>query len=151
MENETDGTPEDALQFDGTDGSGKIEIVLGLDFGTSSTKAVVHVFNFPGEPAFAVPFGNFAHENSKYLLPTKLFVKRNGCCSLESAPDASLLTDIKIGLMGEPDKIIAPVSGPPCDASAATVATAYLALVLRYVRRWFLQTQRKAFVDLRLD
>ena len=147
------GVPENVSQFDGGGSSGKLEVVIGLDFGTSSTKAVIHIFNFPGDPAFAVPFDEFAHESLEYLLPTKLFVKPDGYCSLKCAPDTptSLLTDIKVGLMQTPDKSIEPVSGPSCDASAITVATAYLALVLRYARRWFITNKRDAFEGFSLN
>ena len=146
-----DDIPENVSQFDGGGGSGELEIVIGFDFGTSSTKAVVHIFNVPGEPAFAVPFGDFAHESSEYLLPTKLFVNPDGFCSLKRTLDAALLTDIKVGLMQTPDRSIEPVSGPPCNASASTVATAYLALVLRYVRCWFISNKRRAFGDYSLN
>ncbi len=147
------GVPENVSQFDGGGSSSKLEVVIGLDFGTSSTKAVIHVFNFPGDPAFAVPFGEFAHESLEYLLPTRLFVKPDGYCSLKCAPDTptSLLTDIKVGLMQTPDKSIEPVSSPSCDASTITVATAYLALVLRYARCWFITNKRDAFEGFSLN
>ena len=141
----------DTLQFDQQNDSPILEVVVGIDFGTSSTKAIVHVFNVPGDPAFAVPFGTFAHESLQYLLPTKLFVSSDGRCLLGSDPEASLLIDIKVGLMQAPDKSIEAAIGPPCTASATVVATAYLALVLRYVRCWFIANQRKAFGNFSLD
>ena len=137
--------PENAAQFDSNPSASKLDIVIGLDFGTSSTKAVIHAPYYAGNPAFAVPFGNLAHNSLKYLLPSRLYISNDGYCSLAPFSDASTLTDIKIGLMQAPDKCIEPASGPPCDASATEVATAYLASVLRYVRCWFIANKREAF------
>ena len=135
-----------------SDGSPKLEIVAGVDLGTSSTKVVLHVFNVPGEPAFAVPFDNLANEDlMKHLQPTRLFVSRDGSCSLKPAPEASLLTDIKIGLMQQPAFPIKSSSGPPCREPATVVATAYLALILREACRWFVENKKNDFGNLSLD
>jgi len=140
-----DGVPENAHQFGLKDGSAKLDIVAGVDFGTSSTKVVVHALHYAGNPAFAVPFGNLAHKSLEYLLPTRLFVGKDGRCSLTPISEASVLTDIKLGLMRAPLSKIEPSYGPSCGASATAVATAYLALVLRYVRCWFIAHKREAF------
>ena len=52
--------------------------------------------------------------------------------------------------MQNPSNSIEPASGPSCDASAITTATAYLALVLRYVRRWFIVNKRRIFGEFTL-
>ncbi|MYA36320.1 MAG: hypothetical protein F4030_10000 [Gammaproteobacteria bacterium] len=143
-----EGIPENADQFDLEDNSAnsaKLDIVVGIDLGTSSTKVVVHAPHYAGNPAFAVHFGGLAHKSMAYLLPTRLFVRKNGLCSLAPSSEASVLTEIKLGLMRAPMDKIAPASGPSCGASATTVATAYLALVLRYVRRWFIANKREIF------
>lgn len=145
-----DGIPENADQFDWPGGS-QLVILLGVDFGTSSTKIVVRVPYYTDTPAFAVPFGDHAQQSLKYLLPTRLFVNNNGYCSLKSMPGTTILTDIKLGLMQDPQDRIKPVSGPSCDASATTLATAYLALVLRYVRCWFLAEKRGIFGEYSLS
>lgn len=140
-----DGVPENAHQFGLKNSSTKLDIVVGVDFGTSSTKVVVHAPHYAGNPAFAVPFGDLAHKSLEYLLPTRLFVGKDGRCSLTPISEASVLTDIKLGLMRAPLSKIEPASGPSCGASATAVATAYLALVLRYVRCWFIAHKRKIF------
>ena len=140
-----DNVPENAHQFGLKDGSTKLDIVVGVDFGTSSTKVVVHAPRYVASPAFAVPFGNLAHESLKYLLPTRVFVGTDDRCSLTPVSDASVLTDIKLGLMRAPQSEIKPASGPSCGASATEVATAYLALVMRYVRCWFIENKRNVF------
>jgi len=140
-----DGIPENAHQFGLKDVSTKLDIVAGVDFGTSSTKVVVYAPHYTGNPAFAVPFGNLAHKSLEYLLPTRLFVGKDGLCSLTPVSEASVLTDIKLGLIRAPLSRIEPASGPSCGASATTVATAYLALVVRYVRCWFIANKREVF------
>ena len=144
-----DGIPANAFQFGPNDGN-SLDIVVGVDFGTSSTKVVVRAPYYTGTPAFAVPFGDFAHKSLEYLLPTRLFVGKDGICSLTSMPETSILTDIKIGLMQNPLCRIESASGPPCEASATTAAAAYLALVLRYVRCWFLANKRGIFGEFTL-
>lgn len=144
-----DGVPANAYQFGPNDGN-PLDIVVGVDFGTSSTKVVVRAPYYTGTPAFAVPFGDLAHKSLEYLLPTWLFVDKDGNCSLTSMPGASILTDIKIGLMQNPLCRIESASGPPWDVSAITVSAAYLALVLRYVRCWFLANKRGIFGEFTL-
>ena len=143
-----DGIPDHAYQFKllGNSSSSKsLDMVVGVDFGTSSTKVVIHAPYHTGNPAFAVPFGDLAHKSLKYLLPTRLFVGKDGLCSLAPVSGTSLLTDIKLGLMENPLCSIKSASGPSCDAPATTVATAYLALVLRYARRWFIANKKNIF------
>ena len=144
-----DNVPEHTDQFDGTDDTdAPLDVVVGFDFGTSCTKIILHA---PApELAFAVPFGNLAHDSLQYLLPTHLFVARDGLCSLEPMEGASLLTDIKVGLMDKPEVLAHTVSGPTSQASAVTAATAYLALALRYARRWFIATKEGTFGKLPL-
>lgn len=141
-----DSISDHARQFHPKNGSSTpLDIVMGVDFGTSSTKVVVHAPYHTGNPAFAVPFGDLAHESLKYLLPTRLFVGGDGRCSLIPVPEASLLTDIKLSLMQSPLGSIESASGPSCGASAVAVTTTYLALVLRYARRWFIANKRGIF------
>ena len=146
--------PDHAHQFDSdhhSSSSKPLDIVVGVDFGTSSTKVVIHAPYHTGNPAFAIPFGDLAHESLDYLLPTRLFVGKDGCCSLTAVSEASLLTDIKLGLMKDPLHSIESASGPSCDASASTVAVAYLALVLRHARRWFIANKRDIFGEFPLN
>lgn len=135
---------ENEYQFQHDDQSQTLDLVLGVDLGTSFTKVVVNIPYYAGNPAFAVPFGEFADKSLKYLLPTRLFIGRDGLCSLASISE-SPVTDIKLRLMETPNKEIESASGPFCEVSSTTVAVAYLALVLRYVRCWFIANHRKAF------
>lgn len=145
------GIPENAHQFGLNDGSQILDVVIGLDFGTSSTKVVVHAPNYAGNPAFAIPFGQFAHDSLDYLLPTRLAVNSNGSCSLSPETGAAILTDIKITLIRSPHGSVEVIGETPCAATPMTVTTAYLALVLRYVRGWFLAHKKSIFQDFKIN
>lgn len=136
---------ENEHQFQHNDRSQPLDVIVGVDLRTSFTKVVVNVPFYVGAPAFAVPFGEFADESLKYLLPTQLFIDEDRRCSFDSTLGASVLRGVKLGLMNEPNEGIDPASGSPCEASSITVAVAYLALVLRYVRRWFIADKREVF------
>lgn len=142
---------ENEHQFQHNDRSQPLDVIVGVDIGTSFTKIIVNVPYYTGEPAFAVPFGELADENLKYLLPTQLFIDEDRRYSLDDTLGASILRNIKLGLMNEPNKGIDSASGSPCDASSITVAVAYLALVLRYVRRWFIADKREVFGEFYLE
>ena len=144
-------TSENEHQFQHNDRSQPLDVIVGVDIGTAFTKVVVNIPLYAGEPAFAVPFGEFADESLKYLLPTQLFIDEDRGCSLANTPGTSVLKDIKLGLMNQPNEGIDSASGPPCDASSITIAVAYLALVLRYVRRWFISDKRNVFGEFYLN
>ncbi len=135
--------PENTSQFPNIDNSSKkTEAIIGFDFGTSSSKIIIHLPFSTGTPAFAVPFGSFADPNLEYLLPTRLFVDENsGACSLNSDDaDAIEFAAIKIGLMRDSSASIKSVDGLESKFSAECVATAYIALALRYIRCWFIDS-----------
>jgi len=146
-----DGIPENAHQFGLNDGSQILDVVIGLDFGTSSTKVVVHAPNYAGNPAFAIPFGQYAHESLDYLLPTKLAVNSDAHCSFSDEACSSILTDIKITLMRSPYGSVKVLGETPSAATPMTVTSAYLALVLRYVRSWFLTHKKSIFQDFKIN
>ena len=89
---------ENEHQFQHDDISQVLDVVAGVDFGTSFTKVVVNVPYYVGNPAFAVPFGEFADKSLKYLLPTRLFIDKDLQCSFTSTLGSLGLTDIKLYL-----------------------------------------------------
>lgn len=146
-----DDIPENAHQFGLNDGD-LIDVVIGLDFGTSSTKVVVHAPNFPDNPAFAIPFGKFAHESLDYLLPTKLTVNNDARrCSFSSETDSAVITDIKISLMSSPHDSMEAIGELPTPVTPITATAAYLALVLRYARGWFIDNKKSIFGDFKIN
>ena len=109
------------------------QIVLGLDFGTSSVKVVV------GDPAlgkaFAVPF-RCSSDITRYLLPTRLH-ESSGAFSLNSGEIVH--RDLKLSLIANPD-----------DPALRRRVIAFLALVIRHVRGWLLTEQRDIYQRTRL-
>lgn len=124
----------------------RLQIVLGIDFGSAFTKVVI------GETRarYAVSFQEPANGIGSYLLPGKLLIAKDGTCSLTFQPvldgshqrqgDQEERTDLKIHLLerdfGERSQI---------DACA------YLALVIRYSRNWLEETHGNYFQDRELD
>jgi hypothetical protein len=109
-----------------------LDVYIGLDFGTSSSKIVIQTPTLAGGRAVPIPFGDVGHSSSEYLLPTILFQHVDGRFGLSDAAGAQVIGNLKVRLM-EPS--------PPLVASNHAVA--YLALAIRIARQWFIQTQRK--------
>lgn len=111
-------------QIAGTKSGSPLDIVLGLDFGTSSIKAIV------GDPyrkkAFAVPF--VEHEGvGRYLLPSRLFETRD---VFSISRGLTVHRDLKLAMLASPD-----------DRVVQDRVIAFLALVIRHSRAWFLKEQ----------
>ena len=108
-------------------GNPRIQIVVGLDFGTSFTKVVV------GESRihYAVPFGEFSLRNNPYLLPSAVSVLGDdGKCVLGVFENATqVFDDLKMPLIDR-----------NFGGQVQLQAVAFLALVFRYVRSWFFNT-----------
>ena len=105
-----------------------IQLIIGLDFGTCFTKVVI------GEARvrYAIPFDGLASLKNPYLIPSVLHVRSgtNVCkLSAETQHDA-LVRDLKMPLINRNWSL---------DDRAR--ASAYLALVIRHARKWFLDTQ----------
>ncbi|KAB2310666.1 hypothetical protein F8A87_08240 [Betaproteobacteria bacterium SCN2] len=100
------------------------DLVLGLDFGTSSVKAVIrdHAANI----AFAVPFTT--DDLNPYLLPSRVW-KTDEVYSLDSG--SAIRADLKLGLLS--CQAVSPVD-------EFNDACAFLALVIRHSRGWFFDT-----------
>jgi hypothetical protein len=86
-----------------------VELVLGVDFGTSCTKVVIGDPGFKRQ-AFAVPFRRPESDLACWLKPTVLGNEAN----------------LKMRLMDRPD-----------DRNVRELVAAYLAEVIRDARRWF--------------
>lgn len=104
------------------------EVVIGLDFGTSSVKVIIgdRVLG----KAFAVPFSE-AGGIRRYLLPTRLYEADSGFLLTEAD---RLYRDLKLPLLADPG-----------DAKAQLLATAFLALVIRHARGWLLSEQHDVY------
>ncbi|MDD3813568.1 MAG: hypothetical protein PHZ02_02890 [Desulfocapsaceae bacterium] len=116
------------------------DIIIGIDFGTSSTKVVVRdmVLNH----AYAVPFSKYAPQENCYLLPTAVSVNQDGTLTLN--PGDLTETALKIRFINNDSDIV--IQSPSGDISlnVTELFVGYLALALREIRSWFFeQTQQQ--------
>ena len=104
--------------------AGAIDVFIGLDFGTSYTKAAVGL----KDQIFAVDWNGVSGGADRYLLPSEYSIMADGSCQIGQAPDVPV------------DQVRQHLKHPLIDAavSAASLANAavFLALVLRHVRAW---------------
>lgn len=128
-----------ALQYRDRGQSGPVDIVVGLDFGTSSTKVVMQIPHLLGRPSYAVNFGDNAQVSMPYLLPTQLWFAEDasGRFSLNKCLGMKAVNDLKTRLFF-PDLVLSKNDSPEQSISPEEAAAAYLALALRCCRRWFL-------------
>lgn len=130
--------PDDSMtQFPGHQPGEKTDLVFGLDFGTSCTKAVIRSPFVMRSRAVAVRW-SAGDGDSKYFLSTVLCENSRGELSIDETA-GKCHADLKIRLMDE--------SGDP-DVRAR--AAAYLGYALRIARQWVLGAQKDAWGRFRL-
>jgi hypothetical protein len=132
---------EHLLQYRHPGKEGECDLVIGLDFGTSASKVVIQVTGLPGNPAYAVDFGELAPPSMKYLLPSKLWVTADDACYPKEHDGAQLVNDIKLELFCR-DELYSYRGATRQGYHPEFVAIAYLARLLRHSRAWFLLTNR---------
>lgn len=101
-----------------------IDLVVGLDFGTSSTKVAVRDKTL--DRNYLVPFRESVGVE-RYLLPSRIFLGDNGQYSLIENGAGEWIRDLKLPLL----------SGD-VHVDSRSHAVAYLSIVLRHVRNWLL-------------
>jgi hypothetical protein len=102
----------------------EIDIVIGIDFGTSYTKAAVGML----DKIYPVDWSGVSNCQQRLLLPSEYTFGSDGRSVLGQRPDAKdneVKLDIKL-----------PFIDPPVSPAAVASASVFLALVLRYVRAW---------------
>lgn len=108
----------------GLDVSGAIDVFIGLDFGTSYTKASVGL----KDQVFVVDWQGVSGGADRYLLPSEYSIMADGTCQIGQAPTLPF------------DQVRQCLKHPliNADVSTASLANAavFLALVLRYIRAW---------------
>jgi len=139
-----------ALQFPSKEIHDTTDVVVGVDFGTAGTKVVLRVPYVGGAPAFALPFGEQAHRSSKYILPTQIWLDKNGRYTVtRPSSGGELLRNLKNALIEAIDTPLLSSMGDDVLPDEAVVA--YLACVVRHARRWFLNNQVDAFGGFQLQ
>lgn len=133
---------EHMLQYVYPGKGGECELVIGLDFGTSASKLVIQAPDLPGHPAYAMDFGEFSSKSMPYILPARLWVGSNGKCALGPRKGARLVNDIKLELFSKEEYLNSNRGPTQQELHPEATAVVYLALLLRYARRRFLETKR---------
>ena len=111
-------------------------IIVGLDFGTSSTKVIARLPFEPGEPTIAIPAPAPCRSgDDPYLWQTVLWVQGDGAFLPWPAPGADALGALKQGLIQGRAETAIPASGA-LAVTRTHAGTAYLAFVVRYVKGW---------------
>lgn len=112
----------------------KKQLVIGLDFGTAFTKVVIGT----NTGCYAVPFAPFLHKDNPYLLPSALsIVGDTKVCLLGFAAGVDhWIDDLKMRLIQRDFSV-----------ESRVYCAAFLTLVLRFVRRWFLEEQKDTYKD----
>lgn len=109
----------------------ELRVIIGLDFGTATTKVVLRTPDeydnraavVPFDPAPTAPAGG-------YLLCTRVYIAADGCASLSPGDDSVPWSDLKEPYL---DTSIAASDGE----LEAWRTTAFIALVIRHTRAWF--------------
>jgi hypothetical protein len=104
-----------------------IEIIIGFDFGTSCSKVILR--DAQRNISYAVDFRKYGHKTNTYLLPTRLFLKKENTFDLQDGD--ILFRDIKINLIDCPSDIIM------SDLTNTDVAIAYFCCAFKQIRKWF--------------
>jgi hypothetical protein len=108
------------LVREGSAATDEADLIIGLDFGTSSVKAVIR--DHQADRAYAVPFTD-SPENP-FLLPSRVYCSR-GVFSLDGGEVAR--RDLKLRLLG---------CAAPSPVDEFNDACAFLALIIRHCRGW---------------
>lgn len=106
---------------------GAVDIYIGLDFGTSFTKAAVGF----KDKIYPVSWSGVSKTSPSYLLPSEYTELESGLLFVGQHPDADasrVRRDLKL-----------PFLNPAVSTSSITTAATFIALVLRYIRAWVYQ------------
>lgn len=114
---------------------GRQQCTVGLDFGTAFTKACVQF----RQSTFVVHWDRAIQHCAPVLLPCVFTVEPDGSCVLGAASGGRVRSDLKMSLL----------TGPTADSKIN--ATAFLALVTRYIRSWVFSRHGNAFSGFHIE
>lgn len=117
--------------------AGECVLVIGFDFGTSTTKVVVRAPFLPGAPRFLVRQEHRTSDDGDWLWPSSFSEDENGVCDLDEGDTGRQHRGIKLALMD------AAAEGGDTErgAEARKVVAAYFGLMFRAVRTQILETR----------
>ncbi len=120
-------------QFRNTGLREKVDLLIGLDFGTSSAKVAIRSPYFGRGTVTAVTWPDGSGQRS-FLLPTNLSESAPGCRLTADAKPSPSDRSLKVDLMEDPDSV-----------EARAMAACYLAWVLRTSRCHVLNSEQKIY------
>lgn len=109
-------------------GGREMDIVIGLDFGTSYTKAAVGM----RDQIFPVSWEGLSATPDKHLLPSEYSELGDGSCHVGQAPG--------VPFERVHQKLKQPLINPAVSSACIAEASVFVTLVLRYIRAWVYQT-----------
>lgn len=128
-------TDEHCLQFPTWQQSAKeTPVYLGLDVGTSSSKAVVHLPFVPNAPAFAVPWGGGVNTYLSRTVPANAATGAT-VSTRQHTPRPNPKVDLLVA---------------PGDVEARAAMALLMSRLMRHARKWFLHEHRKTYGQYRL-
>jgi hypothetical protein len=121
-----------------------VRVVMGLDFGTSCTKVMIRGPDMPQRRAVAVPVPPFARADAhRFLWRSWAWLAPDGAVSLAPVGQGKPICGIKAGLMRERPASLALAATNGHTVTPVIAATAYVSLMIRQARGWFLSTRRE--------
>ncbi len=112
----------------------EVQLVIGLDLGTSTTKMVIG--DRDNKRFFAVPFS--PESENPYFVPTAIFVDTENNIVINAGDNPEVKRDIKLDLMQER------------DCMAIVRLAGYIAQIIRYGLNWFLSSHADDYRDMSL-
>ena len=109
------------------------DMVIGLDFGTSSVKVVIG--DQSTKKAFAIPFADINGING-YLLPSRLWQTGDNYSLIEGS---NVHRDLKLSLLNDSE-----------EQGHIERATAFIALVIRRVRGWLFTKHEEIYCNTKM-
>ncbi len=134
------------VRIEGTSKRDNRELIIGLDLGTSSTKVVIR--DSVTKEAYLIEFPSSPFQARSHLLPTVLYCNPDGQVSLTEGKFE--LSGLKMCLVEKPEHVfLKGQSGVP--ATVGALLTAYIGLVLREARKYFLTKHRRIYEKSDID
>ncbi len=126
----------DRLGYADSGRAGECVLVIGFDFGTSTSKVVVHAPYIPGAPRFLARREHRTIDDGDWLWPSSFTEDPDGVCHLDGGDAGRRRRGIKLNLMD------AASAGGDTErgAEARKAVAAYFGLMLRAVRTQVLET-----------
>ncbi|MBZ0203240.1 MAG: hypothetical protein K8I03_09525 [Ignavibacteria bacterium] len=139
---------ENLTQFSNEQKEKELNVIMGLDFGTSSSKVVLQVPEYIR--AYPVIFEN-GYPDSKFLMPTRPFFDKNGDIQLASVDDTIPLRELKLRLLGNDEAQLEFVPEMELETTPEVLTVGYLARVIQLSRTWFLKQYEESYKQFKVS